>query len=88
MMILCMPTRNDAEKSAKLFERTFSAKYPKSAECLMKNLDKLLTFYDFPAGYWVHLRMTNVIESLFVSVRHRAYKTKGCVRQRRDIGEN
>lgn len=54
------------------------AKYPKAAECLKKDRDELLTFYDFPAQHWTHLRTTNPIESMFATVRLRTDKTKGC----------
>jgi transposase-like protein len=39
----------------------------------------LLTFYDFPAEHWHHIRTSNPIESTFASVRLRTAKTRGCV---------
>lgn len=56
----------------------YQAKYPKAVECLVKDREVLLTFYDFPAEHWVHLRTTNPIESSFATVRLRTHKTKGC----------
>ena len=53
------------------------AKYAKATECLAKDRQELLTFYDFPAEHWVHLRTTNPIESTFATVRLRTVKTKG-----------
>jgi putative transposase len=41
----------------------------------------LLTFYDFPAEHWMHIRTTNPIESTFATVRLRTNKTRGCVSQ-------
>jgi putative transposase len=41
--------------------------------------DVLLTFYDFPAEHWQHIRTTNPIESTFGTVRLRTAKTRGCV---------
>ena len=49
-----------------------------AAECLAKDRDVLLTFYDFPAEHWVHIRTTNPIESTFATVRLRTRRTKGC----------
>jgi transposase-like protein len=72
------PTKELATKTAKHFIKTFDAKYPKATDCLSKDLDKLLTFYDFPAEHWSHIRTTNPIESAFATVRHRTYKMKGC----------
>ena len=72
------PTQADATKAFDLFVKTFQAKYPKAVECLNKDRAVLLTFYDFPAEHWVHLRTTNPIESMFATVRLRTHKTKGC----------
>ena len=55
----------------------FEAKYPKAVECLTKDRDVLLAFYDFPAEHWKHLRTTNPIESMFATVRLRHRRTKG-----------
>ena len=70
-------TRENAHKAFSLFLETYQAKYPKACECLVKDRDVLLTFYDFPAEHWIHLRTTNPIESTFATVKHRQRKTKG-----------
>jgi putative transposase len=69
--------RKEAEKAFELFVGTYEAKYPKATECLVKDRDVLLTFYDFPAEHWLHIRTTNPIESVFSTVRLRHAKTKG-----------
>lgn len=69
--------RADAEKAFDLFVATYEAKYPKATECLSKDRSELLTFYDFPAEHWIHVRTTNPIESTFATVRLRHRKTKG-----------
>src|SRR5208283_277200 len=71
------PTKADADKAFDLFVATYEAKYPKVTECLSKDRDVLLTFYDFPAEHWIHLRTTNPIESTFATVRLRHRRTKG-----------
>jgi putative transposase len=71
-------TKADAGKAFDQFVATFEAKYPKATECLGKDRDVLLTFYDFPAEHWRHLRTTNPIESTFATVRLRTRRTKGC----------
>ena len=71
-------TRHQADKAFDLFVRSFEAKYPKAVDCLVKDRDVLLNFYDFPAEHWVHLRTTNPIESTFATVRLRTARTKGC----------
>jgi putative transposase len=71
-------TRKAANGAFDLFVTTFEAKYPKAVECLIKDRDVLLRFYDFPAEHWVHLRTTNPIESTFATVRLRTKRTKGC----------
>ena len=70
-------TKADAEKAFDLFVATYEAKYPKATECLAKDRDVLLTFYDYPAEHWLHIRTTNPIESVFATVRLRHDKTKG-----------
>lgn len=70
-------TRTDAVKAFDLFLETYTAKYPKAADCLRKDRDVLLAFYDFPAEHWGHLRTTNPIESTFATVRLRTVRTKG-----------
>ena len=69
--------RADAEKAFDLFLATYEAKYPRATECLSKDRTELLTFYDFPAEHWIHVRTTNPIESTFATVRLRHRKTKG-----------
>jgi putative transposase len=71
------PTKADADKAFDLFVATYEAKYPKATACLSKDRDVLLTFYDFPAEHWIHLRTTNPIESTFATVRLRHRRTKG-----------
>ena len=70
-------TKGAAEKALDLFVKTYQAKYPKAAECLEKDRDESLAYYDFPAEHWLHIRSTNVIEGVFATVRLRHDKTKG-----------
>src|SRR5262249_50274034 len=64
-------TKKDALAAFDAFIETWGVKYDKAVECLTKDRDALLGFYDFPAEHWKHLRTTNVIESSFATVRHR-----------------
>ena len=73
------PTRAEAEDAFDYFTEAYDAKYPKAAECLTKDGDELLTFDDFPAEHWRHLRTTNPIESTFATIRLRTAKTRGCL---------
>jgi transposase-like protein len=72
-------TKKDALAAFDAFVETWSVKYEKAVECLTKDREALLAFYDFPAEHWKHLRTTNVIESAFATVRHRTVRTKGCL---------
>ena len=72
-------TRESAYLAFAQFVQAYEPKYPKAAECLKKDKEALLTFYDFPAEHWIHLRTTNPIESTFATVRLRTAKTRGCV---------
>jgi putative transposase len=73
------PDRARAEIAFDLFIATYEQKYPQAAECLAKDREVLLTFYDFPAEHWVHMRTTNPIASTFSTVRLRTDKTRGCL---------
>jgi len=77
-MIWMAPEKDEAEKQFDDFIKIYEAKYPKATECLKKDSDALLTFYDFPAEHWRHIRTTNPIESTFSSVRLRTAKVRNC----------
>jgi len=71
------PTRAAAEMAIDVFAEKYGAKYDKAVDCLTKDRQTLLAFYDFPAEHWDHLRTSNPIESVFATVRHRTVRTKG-----------
>lgn len=75
--IMDAETKTDAERAANEFEAEYGAKYPKAVASLRRDFEKLLTFFDFPAEHWKHLRTTNIIESPFATVRLRQRVTKG-----------
>ena len=70
-------TKEHAKREIERFAKTFEAKHPKAVESLRRDEGKLLTYFDFPAEHWRHLRTTNVIESPFATVRLRQRVTKG-----------
>ena len=72
-------TKADADQAFDAFIDAYAVKYDKAAECLQKDREALLAFYDFPAEHWKHLRTTNPIESTFATVRHRTIRSKGCL---------
>ena len=72
-------TREYADRAFEAFLMAYEPKYPKAADCLAKDKNALLAFYDFPAQHWHHIRTTNPIESTFATVRLRTAKTRGCV---------
>jgi putative transposase len=75
------PDRTTAEIAIATFAEKYGAKYEKAVSCLVKDRDTLLTFYDFPAEHWDHLRTSNPIESVFATVRHRTVRIKGALSQ-------
>ncbi|MBM3653983.1 MAG: IS256 family transposase, partial [Alphaproteobacteria bacterium] len=72
-------TKAEADAAFDAFIETYALKYEKATECLKKDREALLAFYDFPAEHWKHLRTTNPIESTFATVRHRTVRSKGCL---------
>lgn len=71
--------KEDANKAFGLFLDKYGVKYEQAANCLARDRQELLTFYDFPAEHWKHIRTTNPIESTFATVRHRTKRSKGCL---------
>ena len=71
-------TREQAYQAFDNCIQRFEAKYPKAMDCLTKDKEALLVFYDYPAENWQHIRTTNPIESVFATVRLRTTKTKNC----------
>ena len=72
-------TKKEALAAFDAFVETWGVKYDKAVECLIKDREPLLAFYDFPAEHWKHLRTSNVIESSFATIRHRTVRSKGCL---------
>jgi putative transposase len=75
------PDRAAAEAAMSTFADKYAPKYDKAVECLTKDREALLTFFDFPADHWDHLRTSNPIESVFATVRHRTVRMKGALSQ-------
>lgn len=71
-------SKKEAEKCFDAFIEIYDAKYPKATKCLEKDREILLSFYDFPAEHWRHIRTTNPIESTFATVRLRTAKVRSC----------
>jgi len=75
------PDRATAETAIATFAAKYAPKYDRAVACLVKDREALLTFFDFPAEHWDHLRSSNPIESVFATVRHRTVRTKGALSQ-------
>jgi len=75
-------TKKEANAAFDLFVETYGVKYERAVAKLIKDRDVLLTFFDFPAEHWKHIRTTNPIESVFATVRNRTRKTKGCLNRK------
>jgi putative transposase len=75
--IMMAETKAAALSAYQAFCERYEAKYPKAVACLTKDKEAMLTFYDFPAEHWKHIRTTNPIESSFATIRHRHRQTKG-----------
>ena len=75
------PRRGAAEAAMTIFAEKYAPKYDKAVECLIKDRQTLLMFFDLPADHWDHLRTSNPIESVFATVRHRTIRMKGTLSQ-------
>ena len=76
------PDQATAERAIVVFAEKYGTKYPKAVDCLTKDREALLAFFDFPAEHWDHLRTPNPIESVFATVRHRTVRTKGALSEK------
>lgn len=75
--VMNAPDRESARQEIRAFREEFAAKYERAVLCLEEDEEELLRFMEFPAEHWIHLRTTNVIESVFSPAKGRARKTKG-----------
>ncbi len=83
--IMKSDSREAAQEEIRSFRKEYGAKYPKAVETLSGSQDQLLTFFDFPAEHWLHIRTSNPIESAFSTVRLRQRITKGAGSRRRGL---
>jgi transposase-like protein len=72
--IFYQPNRQKADQEVAAFVEKYGPLYPTAIECLNRDLDACLTFYDFPKEHWKTIRTTNVIERLFLEVKRRSHK--------------
>ena len=72
-------TKAKANVAFDFFVEAYGVKWDKAVAKLVRDRDVLLTFYDYPAEHWKHVRTSNPIESTFATVRHRTKRTKGCL---------
>jgi transposase-like protein len=66
-----------ARAAIEAFAADYGVKWPKAVAKVTDDAGTLLTFFDYPAEHWLHLRTTNPIESSFSPVRARTRVTKG-----------
>src|SRR5512133_1806929 len=71
------PDRDQAERAIEVFARDYGTKWPKAVAKITDDAEELLTFFDYPAEHWLHLKTSNPIESTFATVRLRTRVTKG-----------
>ncbi len=71
------PDQTSAEVAKSIFKKTFKDKYEGAVQCLEKDWNRLITFFDFPGVHWISIRTTNPIESSFSTVKLRTKSTRG-----------
>jgi transposase-like protein len=69
-------TREECERLRKQCAAQFRKLFPKAMQALERDWDRMVTFFDFPAEHWKHLRTSNIIESPFAAVRLRTTAAK------------
>lgn len=69
-------TKKACEKLRNAFAAKYEQNYPKAVQTLLRDWERMVTFYSFPKEHWIHLRTTNIVESPFSSVRLRTDAAK------------
>jgi transposase-like protein len=69
-------TREEARSKTYVLAKSWKGLFDKASECLLSDLDRMLSYYDFPAEHHKHIRTTNPIESIFATVRLRTRAMK------------
>ncbi len=69
--------KKEAQEAIEELAEEFGPKWPKAVAKIENEKESLLTYYDYPAEHWQHLRTSNPIESVFAPVRARTDVTKG-----------
>jgi putative transposase len=72
--IFYQENRQKADQEVAAFIEKYEPIYPTAIDCLRRDLEACLTFYDFPKEHWKTIRTTNVIERLFGEVKKRSHK--------------
>jgi putative transposase len=78
--IFYQESREQAKQEASAFYEKYEKIYSTAVECLKRDLDDCLTFYDFPQHHWKTIRTTNVVERLFLEVKKRSHKMAAAFR--------
>jgi len=70
-------SRAEAEEKRTLFLRwCLGEGYRAAGDTLLRDWERMVTFYQFPKEHWKHLRTTNVVESPFAALRLRTDAAK------------
>lgn len=72
--IFYQETLEKAQQTAAAFLLKYEAIYPSACDCLRRDLEDCLTFYQFPQSHWRYIRTSNAIERLFLEVKKRSHK--------------
>lgn len=71
--IFYQANRQKAEQTAASFIAKYERIYPTAIDCLRRDLQACLTFYEFPEQHWKFIRTSNVIERLYCEVKKRSH---------------
>lgn len=69
-----------AQQTAAAFLLKYENIYSIACECLSRDLEDCLTFYQFPQNHWRYIRTSNAIERLFQEVKKRSHKMAAAFR--------
>lgn len=78
--IFYQPDRAKADQEALIFQQKYRNLYPEAINCMNRDWEACLTFYQFPLDHWTKIRTSNVIERVFLEAKKRSKKMAAAFR--------
>src|SRR4030066_976277 len=71
-----LPKKLQPQAKQRLQDVAYAQSRPEAEDTLVRDWERMVTFYQFPKEHWKHLRTTNIVESPFAALRLRTGAAK------------